>query len=183
VRLSEGRDEISPALKKLVANASDAQKKAILGVLANRLSNANKRSIAAEKQYDGAPMKSPAKERKFEDRFAKSYNWRYRPGYMMSPARTNQRIQSRQTLKGERRMVRRRVPVTETSKQLQDTGATIKSIDILSVDAHRARVGPKTGHGELILSVHEKTRRPFGISDGFAHEAREYAFEELMKGV
>jgi hypothetical protein len=183
MRLTEGRDDITPTLAQLVANASPERKKAVLSILGSRLSNANKRSIAAEKQYDGAPMRSPAKQTKFGGRFSKKYNWRYRPGYMSAPSNTNQRIESRDSGRGARRMVRRRVPVTEASKQLQDTGATIKSIDILSVSASRASVGPKTGHGQLILSVHEKTRRPFGISDTFAREAQEYAFEELMKGV
>ena len=179
MRMSMGKDEWTPAIQKLAANASPERRKAILSTLASRLSNENKRSIAAEKQYDGAPMKSPAKETKFGGRFAKSYNWRYRPGYIFAPTTTKQRV----TMKGERRKVRRRVPVTEDSKQLQDTGGTIKSIDILSASASRATVGPKTGHGQKILSVHSETRRPFGISDAFADKARKYAFDELMKGV
>ena len=179
MRMSMGKDDWTPAIQALARNASPATKKAILSTLASRLSNANKRNIADEKQYDGAPMKSQAKETKFGGRFAKDYNWRYRPGFMLAPSSTKQRVSETTG----RRKVHRRVAVTEASKQLQDTGATIKSIDILSVSKDRATVGPKTGHGELILSVHEKTRRPFGISDAFANDARKYAFDELMKGV
>lgn len=179
MRMSMGKDDWTPALQKLIANSSPERKKAVLSQLASQLSNTNKRNVADEKQYDGAPMKSPAKETKFGGRFAKDYNWRYRPGYMLSPGTTNQRVSE----KAGRRKVRRRIAVTEKSKQLQDTGATIKSIDILSVSSERATVGPKTGHGELILSVHGETRKPFGISDAFADKARKFAFDELMKGV
>jgi hypothetical protein len=182
-----GKDEVTPALLALVRNTSPRRKAEILGRLAFACATQQKRSIAAELQYDGEPMKSPAKETKYGGRFAKRYNWRYRGGYALA---TEQKAAGRRDVKSftgksgkQRRMVRRRIPVTPESKQLQDTGATIKSIDILSANAQVARVGPKTGHGQLILSVHDSTRHPLGMSEEWKQKARETAMAEIMKGV
>ena len=195
------KDEITPALARILQNTSPARRMEILGHLAFSCVNQQKKSIAAELQYDGAPMKSPAKETKFGGRFAKSYNWRYREGYrlMTDEERVdayNARVLGKNYQKIHRstfidkkgyaqfkERIRRRVPVTAASKQLQDTGATIKSIDILSINAQVARVGPKTGHGQLILSVHDSTRHPLGMSEEWKQRARETAMSEIMKGV
>jgi hypothetical protein len=196
-----GKDEVTPALLALVRNTSPRRKAEILGRLAFACATQQKRSIAAELQYDGQPMKSPAKETKYGGRFAKRYNWRYREGYRLMTeeekvdaynakvlGKNFQKIQhsSYRTKRGRvkfRHQVRRRIPVTPESKQLQDTGATIKSIDILSANAQVARVGPKTGHGQLILSVHDSTRHPLGMSEEWKQKAKETAMAEIMKGV
>lgn len=193
-----GKDEITPALKQILANTSPSRKAEILGRIAFSCANQQKKNIAAELQYDGQPMKSSAKETKFGGRFAKRYNWRYREGFRLADEEESydyknfgvigggrgREFKFRRTKKGKNRlMVRRRIPVTPASKQLQDTGATIKSIDILSVNAQVARVGPKTGHGQLILSVHDSTRHPLGMSDEWKNKAREEALKEIMKGV
>lgn len=184
-----GKDEASPALLKLLGNTSPQRRTEILGRIAFACATQQKKSIAAELQYDGQPMKSPAKETKFGGRFAKRYNWRYREGsrQLRRSETTAQRVHAGISggKKGPREVltVRRRVAVTPASKQLQDTGATIKSIDILSVNAQVARVGPKTGHGQLILSVHDSTRHPLGMSNEFKEKARKTAMEEIWKGV
>jgi hypothetical protein len=178
-----------------MSQVSPGELRRILGHLGNDLVNVSKRNIAEERNYDGTPMRSPATERKFGDRFAKSYNWRYRPGYMLASARrakgrrdiiSASTVDKRGRAK-ERLRVRRRKAVTESSKQLQDTGATIKSIDMLSLSSHKAVVGPKTGHGQKILEVHElrkkgPTRYPLGISQEWADKAALYASSELGKG-
>jgi len=193
MRLRQGIDEITPALEQLYRNSSPAARLQVMKELGNDLRNTQKRSIADEKQYDGKPMRSPAKETKYGGRFAKDYNWRYRAGFRHLDKGERQRYEetgsvggrqlagrgkSRKTIK-----IRRRLPVTPASKQLQDTGGTIKSIDILSVNPDMARVGPKTAHGKKILSVHEKHRKPLGISKKWAEWAQKYAFNRLLKGV
>ncbi len=190
MRMGFGKDEITPTFERLYRNSSEVSRYRILSHVSNDLRNVTKRNIEAERQFDGKPMKSPANETKFGGRFAKSYKWRYRSGFRHLDAGEKKRFaatgkvggrQLRGTERGTK--IRRRIPVTPSSKQLQDTGATIKSIDILSVNCNRGAVGPKTGHGKKILSYHEKTRRPFGISDKFAEKAQKYAFGELLKGV
>lgn len=199
MKMEFGKDDLTPALAQLVKNASPAQRESTLKKLANRLRNLLKLNLADEKNYDGSDMRSPAKETKFGGRFAKSYKWRYRPGFMLATkevASTRRTVQESATIdkKGYARTrfrVRRRIEVTEDSKQLQDTGGLLKSIDILSVDCNRAAVGPKTGHGQKIAKVHQenedipeaKRRKPIGISDEFADEAVKFAADDLMKGV
>lgn len=192
MKMEWGRDEITPALERLIANASCEKRHRILATGGSRLANRIKAGMAAEKNYDGAPMRSPSKNPRPDGKFAASYKWRYREGYVLAEKGTKQRIAAT-TFRIRRQkgaataklhgLVRRRVPVTAASKQLQDTGATIKSIDILSADCNRARVGPKTGHGQRIVGYHNETRRPLGISDKFADEFARYVFEELTKGV
>ena len=186
-----GEDSITPAFKKLLANASEAVKLQIMKELGFDLANEQKRNIEAEKQYDGKPMKSPAKQTKFGGRFSKDYNWRYREGFRHMTGEEKKQFGATGKVGGGRGLketkrgtkVRRRIPVTAASKQLKDTGATIKSIDILSVTCNRAAIGPKTGHGRKVLSAHEKTRKPFGISKEWADKARKFAFDRLLKGV
>ena len=190
MRMGFGKDEITPTLELLYRNSSEVSRFEILSHISNDLRNQSKKNISQEKQYDGKPMKSPAKETKYGGRFAKDYNWRYRKGFRHLGAEEKKRFKATgkvggRQLKGTERgtKIRRRIPVTAQSKQLQDTGATIKSIDILSINCNRGAVGPKTGHGKKILSFHEEARRPFGISDAFAEEAQSYAFKQLLKGV
>ena len=85
-------------------------------------------------------------------------------------------------MKGERPRVRRRKPVTCESRQLQNTGDFIKSIDILSADSKKVIVGMKTGHGNKIASFHAETRKPLGISKEDADKIKDIVFNDLMKG-
>jgi len=198
MRLRQGIDEITPAFDRLYRNSSPAAKLQIMKELGNNLRNTQKRNIANELQYDGRPMKSPAKETKYDGRFAESYKWRYRVGFRQLTSEEKRHYEMTGRVGGARGYhtkgrrlkqmkrgvkVRRRIPVTPASKQLQDTGGTIKSIDILSADPNKTCVGPKTAHGKKILAVHEKTRKPFGISKKWATWAQGYAFNRLLKGV
>jgi hypothetical protein len=192
IKMEIAFDDISPALTQLIRNASCEQRHRVLATLGSRLSNEIKRTMADEKSYDGKPMRSPSKTPRPDGKFAESYKWRYREGYVLAKKDTRQQITGTTYRVRQKKgvataklygLVRRRVPVTATSKQLQDTGATIKSVDILSADCNRATVGPKTGHGQKIIGYHNDTRRPLGISDSFADRAAKYVFDELMKGV
>lgn len=198
MKITVGKDEWSPALKKLAAKASPMARVRILTKIGMEQAAVLKRGIEAELSYDGAPMKSPSKKPRADGKFAESYKWRYREGFrhldrgeaelFAATGRVGTRSMKigRGFVRGELReapKIRRRIPVTAGSKQLNDTGATKKSIDLLSVDCNRVTVGPNTGHGNLILSVHNPTRRPFGISDQFAKWAGETAAEDLTKGV
>lgn len=187
MRARQGKDDITPMFKKLLSNASEASKLQIMKELGEDLVNEIKKGIEAERQFDGKPMKSPAKQTKFGGRFAKSYKYRYREGFRGMTSQEKKQFTATGKVGGGRgtrgSKVRRRIPVTPQSKQLQDTGATIKSIDIISVTCNRAAVEPKTGHGRKVLGVHEKTRRPFGIGKKWADKARKFAFGRLLKGV
>ena len=201
IKMEIAFDDITPALTQLIRNASCEQRHRVLATLGSRLSNEIKRTMADEKSYDGKPMRSPSKNPRPDGKFAASYKWRYRPGWRLLSEEEEVDIYNARVLRKKhqeiltehrklksgkiktRKRVRRRIPVDETSKQLQDTGATIKSIDILSADCNRATVGPKTGHGQKIIGYHNDTRRPLGISDSFADRAAKYVFDELMKGV
>lgn len=199
------RDEITVALKKLSANTSPDMRRATLLYIGGELKNQLRDSISKELQYDGSPMRSPSARPRSDGKFAESYKWRYLPGYKgldrvekkALKAGTLRRKIRRTTFvsfydqstgalggkSGERLQVRRRIPVTGASKQLQFTGGFIKSIDILSGDSQKVSVGPKTGHGNAIASFHGETRRPLGISPKFADYAREIALRFIMKGV
>jgi len=193
MKLTQGIDEITPAFDRLYRNSSPAARLQVMKELGNDLRNTQKRSIADEKQFDGKPMKSPAKKTKYGGRFAEDYNWRYRAGFRHLNKEERQRygetgaVGSRQLAgrgkAGKTIKIRRRLPVTPASKQLQDTGGTIKSIDIKSVSPDKVQVGPKTAHGKKILAVHEKDRKPLGISKKWATWAQKFAFNRLLKGV
>ena len=193
MRLRQGIDEITPALDQLYRNSSPAARLPVMKELGLDLANTNKRNIEKELQYDGKPMRSPAKETKYGGRFAKKYNWRYRAGFRHLDKGERQRYEETGSVGGRQLAgrgksgmtikIRRRLPVTPASKQLQDTGGTIKSIDILSANPDRTRVGPKTAHGKKILAVHERHRKPLGISKKWATWAQSYAFKRLLKGV
>jgi hypothetical protein len=152
-----GKDTITPALNKLRRKSAGYRRKHILKVIANDLVNEVRNNIVNERQYDGKPMRSPAKNTKCGGRFAASYKWRYRK--------------------------KSRIPVDCSSKQLQDTGGLLRGIGIISVNADKAIVGGRTGHARAILSYHNPTRKPAGISKEFAKEAQKKAMQLLTKGV
>ncbi len=194
MRVKIGRDEWSPAFTRAAENASPGNRKKILAYIADDLKWTVRGNIQAERTYEGDPMKSPASVTKYGGRFSINYNWRYLKSvrHLTTEERNQYKATGRVGGGGGRQIiqgaggapkVRGRVPVTEASKQLQHTGATIKSIDILSVNPNKAIVGPTTGHGRAILSIHNPTRRPAGISKEFAERSADYAFRELMKGV
>lgn len=176
-----GRDEFTPALRRLERNASGFRRRHILSVIANDLVNEIRDNIENERQYDGKPMKSPAAETKCNGRFAASYKWRYLKSYRYAK-RGESRRQTVAAGPGGRK-VRGRVPVTCSSKQLYHTGGFIKGIGTISVNADKAIVGGTTGHSRAILSYHGHTRRPAGISREFAQNSAEKAMRMLMKGV
>lgn len=186
-------DTITPALKKLYKNSGPVARRQALSRIGNGLANRIREQMSKEQQYDGKPMKSPARKTKFGGRFSKDYNYRYRDGFrhLTSSERAEYRASGKvgggagrkteSRAKGVK--VRRRIPVTPESKQLQDSGRTIGSIQLLTADANRVRVGPTNDHGNFIISVHNATRKPFGISKKAADEAAEIAIKSLMKGV
>ncbi len=191
MRMRTGKDEWTPTLRKLGRAASPAAKRLILSRLCNDLKEEIRSNIANEKQYDGDPMKSPSKNPRADGKFSKDYKWRYLKSYRAQSA-AEKKSGRRQTkasasFAGGKKLdvdkVRGRVAVDASSKQLNFTGDTRKSVDILSVSGNRGTVGPKTGHGRQILSWHNATRRPVGISKMFAEKAQKKAFRELMKGV
>jgi hypothetical protein len=182
-----GKDEITPALNRLMQNASDVNRYKILSKLGNDLQNKSKMNIEVQVQFDGSPMKSPSKKPRPDGKFALSYKWRYREGYRIVSKKEKGKQRGIQNA-NDRLTARRRVPVDESSKQLWDTGATLRSIGIISVSPNKAMVGPRTGHGQLILSVHDKeapknTRTVLGMTEAWKDQARQYAINELMKGV
>lgn len=190
MRLRVGKDELTPAAKKLLGNISPAKRARILRGIAFELKEVLKLGLSKERTYDGYPMKSPSKRPRPDGKFAESYKWRYRPGFRhltRGEAGTKRGLAAGKGFVGgglqKTIKVRRRIPVTQSSKQLSDTGATKKSIDVLSADCNTSTVGAKTGHGNLILSVHNPTRRPFGISKKFADWAVKEAAKEILKGV
>ena len=186
----ENKDEITPALRRLLRNNDAPNRMRTLGVIGDKLVKHLQHNISNELDFEGKPMKSPAKETRLGGRFSKGYLYRYRDGFRhMSTAEKRQhkatgKVGRRQTKETERGVkVRRRIPVTETSKQLSDTGRTVRDIGVLTIDPGAVRVGGKSGHANFILSVHDADRKPAGISKKFADEAREIAFYELLKGV
>lgn len=198
MKVEIGIDEWSPAMKKLAQNAAPAKRGAIMFAVGHELGKAIRLGIEAEKTYDGLPMLSPAKETKYNGRFSKDYNYYYPPGFRhLTPKearvyKATGRVGTRKLgighgfvhgQKQEVTKIRRRIPITPSSKQLRRTGATIKSIDLISAGPDRAQVGPTTGHGNAIISYHNPTRRPFGISKEFADWANKYTASELVKGV
>lgn len=191
MRVRVGKDEWKPTFRKLALSVSPVQRAQALRMICNDLKEELRTNIADEKQYDGDPMKSPSKDPRPDGKFAKSYKWRYLKSYrhMTKGEKESGRrktVRSTSFVKGkavDADKVRGRVPVDSTSKQLNFTGDTRKSIDILSVSSNRGTVGPKTGHGRQILSWHNATRRPVGISKKFAGKAQKKAYDELLKGV
>jgi len=189
-----GKDEWTGTFRTLIANSSPRMKTRILTEVADDLKWTIRKNIQDEKTYEGDPMKSPAKKTKFGGRFAESYKWRYLESVRNLDSREKRELKATGRVGGGagRRLitgasgatkVQGRVAVTEASKQLSFTGATIKSIDILSVSSNKAIVGPTTGHGRAILSIHNPTRRPAGISKEFAEKTAKKVFNRLMKGV
>lgn len=190
-RIRVGKDEITGALENLAKNSSPWARQRTLWAVGDYLKRDKKNKILNELQYDGKPMKSPAKKTRLGGRFAASYKWRYEPGTRLAKGselklfKATGAIGTRK-LKFDRKgrpRVRRRIAVTAASKQLNFTGDFRKSIDILSGDSSRVVVGAKTGHGNKILTFHGSTRKPLGISKEDADKAQSIALEELMKGV
>jgi len=192
-----GKDEWTPALKALAKNATPGARVRILTKIGLEQVRRIKNGIGNELQYDGLPMRSPSKRPRGDGKFAESYKWRYRPGYRhLDSEEAKVLAASGGTKVGRRRLswgqsfshgklnlvikIRRRIPVGPSARQLNDTGGTKKSIDILSVDCNRVTVGPNTGHGNLIISVHNPKRRPFGISKEMADWAQKTAADDLL---
>jgi hypothetical protein len=185
-------------MKKLAKNASPPARVRILTKIGFEQAHVIQDGIHHERQYDGERMKSPSKTPRPDGKFSVNYRYRYRKGFRHLSAGESEvfkatgSVGSRQLSTGKGFVagelkpavkIRRRIPVTAISRQLNDTGATKKSIDLLSVDCNRATVGPKTGHGNRIISYHNPTRRPFGISDRFAEWAGQLVMDDLTKGV
>ena len=194
VKMKIGKDEWTGTFKALAANSTPAMKTRILTEVADDMKWTTRKNIQNELQYDGAPMKSPAKVTKFGDRFSIDYNWRYLKTIRHMDSKEKKQFKTtgrvgggagRKIIKGETGAdkVQGRVAVTAASKQLNFTGATIKSIDIISVSSNKAIVGPTTGHGRTILSIHNPTRRPAGISKAFAEKIAKMVLTRLTKGV
>jgi len=177
-----GRDEFTPAVRQIQRNATGFRRKHILSVIANDLVNEIRDNIESERQYDGKPMKSPAKRTKCNGRFAASYKWRYLKSYRYAKSGESRRQTVTRGPTGGRK-VRGREPVTCASKQLYHTGGFIKGIGTIAVNANKAIVGGRTGHSRAILSYHGSTRRPAGYSKEFAQKSAEKAMSMLMKGV
>ena len=196
--LRVGKDELTPAVNKLLRNVSPAKRAVILRTIAFELKEVLKVGLGRELTYDGEAMRSPSKKPRADGKFAESYKWRYRPGFRhltggeasllgatgavgrrgLAPGKSFAGGELKGAVK-----IRRRIPVDSSSKQLDDTGGTKKSIDVLSADCNTSTVGSKTGHGNLILSVHNPTRRPVGISDKFADWAVKRAAKDALEGV
>lgn len=191
IQFRVGEDEITAALEGLARNSSSFGRLQTLRLVGNYFKNKTRDGIEKELQYDGKPMKSPAKKTRLGGRFAASYKYRYYPGTALAKGEELKRFKSSGRI-GTRKLkidsagrarVRRRKPVTSSSKQLNFTGLFRKSIDILSGDSKRIVVGSTTGHGNRILSFHNSTRKPLGISKQDAEEVQKIAYEELLKGV
>ena len=186
-----GKDEWTVLMRDLAVKTSPAAKAMILKRRCNELKVELQDNIAGERQYDGDPMKSPSKDPRPDGKFAKSYKWRYletRRHMTKSEAKSGRRKTYRSTsfVQGKATdvdKVQGRVPVDANSKQLNFSGDTRKGIDILSVSSNRGTVGPKTGHSRRILSFHNATRRPVGISNKFAEKAQKRSFSEMLKGI
>lgn len=186
-----GKDEITPAFRKLAKNVSPYGRTKILRLVGHNKKNKTRSYILKELQYDGKRMKSPAAKTRLGGRFAASYKWRYYPGTALATGeelkafKGTGRIGTRKlkTDKSGRARVRRRKPVDSSSKQLNFTGDFRKSIDILSGDSRKVVIGSKTGHGNKILTFHGETRKPLGFSKEDADEAQEIALKEILKGV
>lgn len=198
MKLRVGKDEWTPAFKKLAKNASPGARTRILTKIGLEQVNVIRVGIERELQYDGRPMKSPSKTPRPDGKFALSYKWRYPPGYRQLTSGEGEQLKATGRVGGrslgagksfaggelhEVIKIRRRIRVTATSRQLNYTGGTKKSIDLLSADCNRSTVGPKTGHGNKVISYHNPTRRPFGISDKFAEWAQETVMDDLTKGL
>ena len=191
MRVQTGKDEWKGVFRDIAIKSSPAARALILKRRCNELKEELRSNIAEERQYDGAPMKSPSKDPRPDGKFAKSYKWRYlksRRHLTKAEKASGRRKTSRSTSfvggkATEVDKVRGRIAVDSASKQLNFTGDTRKSVDILSVSSNRGTVGPKTGHGRQILSWHNATRRPIGISDKFAEKAQKRSYDELLKGI
>lgn len=199
MKVKIGKDEWTPALKKLAKNARPSARAATLKILAWRLNREIRKTYSKEKTFDGKAMKSPASDTRLGGRFAATYLFRYPPTSFRHLSKAETRVFKATGRVGTRGLsggrgfvggklkkavkIRRRIPVTGASRQLQFSGATLKSLDILSAGPDTATVGPKNEHGNKILSYHNPTRRVMGISKKFATWAGETALERLTKGV
>ena len=199
MKLKLGKDEWTPALKKALKNGGAASREATLKILAWQLKRELQNTYRKELTYDGKPMRSPATRTRLGGRFAASYLFRYPPKSFRHLSKAEKRTFKATGKVGTRGLtagsgfvggelkkvakIRRRIPVTAASRQLQYTGATLKSLDILSAGPDTTRVGPKTSHGNKILSFHNPTRRVIGISKKYAGWAAKTALKRLTKGV